>query len=180
MADMAQAAPTTTEVTRTKFSGSFRNMVPGLALIFAGVAAPMMGLTNVFFAAAMAWVFVIWGLFFVYVALMDVYKTYEITEEALIIRDPFRFWNARKEWDWANIIRADVKVARRSARVEDAQFQLYFDVPGEVEVEREDRDYNPEIARAVIDRAQLNPQSDVVEDLDQLPFDVKGVYTWSK
>ena len=180
MAEMAQTAPTATELKQTKFSGSFRNMVPGMALIFAGLMAPMMGLTHVFFAEAMAWVFVLWGLFFVYVAMIDVYKSYEITEETMIIRAPFRFWNPKKVWDWANVIRLDIKVERPGERIEDAQLQIYYDVPGEIEIEREDRNYDPAIAAAVIDMAKLSPQGDEVANLAALPFDVKGVYTWSK
>ena len=185
MADIAQTAPTSVESGATngediKFSGSSRNLVPAMALIAVGLIAPVMGLTDVFFAEAMAWVFVIWGLLFLYTGLMAIYKTYEMTDDRMIIRDPYRLWNYKKEWDWANVIRMDIKVKKADARAEDAELQIYYAVPGGGEVEREDRDYDPEIALVVIEKAQLSSQSDDIAELTHLPIGVKGVYTWSK
>lgn len=185
MAELAQSASTPAEsdnstVKSIQFTGSARNLVPAIGLLVAGLAAPVMGLTVVYFAEALAWTFVIWGLLFLYMGLLDIYKTYEFTENALIIRSPFRFWNYKKEWDWASVIRMDVKIKQPNARIQDAELQLYWDVPGEVEVEREDRDYDPAIAQAVIDYAGLSSESDEIEELDHLPLGQTGSYTWRK
>lgn len=185
MADLAQAASTPVEsesmtVRSVTFSGSSRNLVPAMALIAAGLAAPVMGLTTVYFAEAMAWTFVIWGLLFLYMGLLDAYKTYEFTDDSLIIRSPFRFWNYKKVWDWANVIRMDVKVKQPDAPLQDAELQIYWDVPGEVEVEREDRDYDPAIAQGVVEHAGLSSDSDEFQELDHLPFGQRGIYTWRK
>ena len=120
MAELAQATPAESDNTKSssiRFAGSSRNLVPAIALIAAGLTAPVMGLTDVYFADAMATTFVIWGLLFLYMGLLDAYKTYEVTDESLIITSPFRFWNYKKEWDWASVIRMDVKVKQPDARL---------------------------------------------------------------
>lgn len=178
MAGIAQANPAATDSQSVKFSGSSRNLVPGLALIAAGGIAPMMGLTEVFFAEALAWVFAIWGVLFVYIGLIDIYETYEITDEALIIKDYFRFWEPTKTWEWDSIVRADVVVSRSDGDYSDAQMRVYYDLPGEGNIQREDRDYNPDLMALVLSKAGLAADGHDFENLSELP-ETKAVYTWN-
>ncbi len=178
MADIAQANPAASEPQVVKFSGSSRNLVPGLALLVVGAIAPMMGLTEVFFAEALAWVFAIWGALFVYIGLIDIYETYEVTDEALIIKDYFRFWEPTKTWGWDSIMRADLVVNRTDGDYGDAKMRVYYDLPGEGNIQREDRDYNPELMALVLSKAGLSADGHDFQDLSKLP-ETKGVYTWN-
>jgi hypothetical protein len=178
MADIAQANPVIAQSQSKKFSGSSRNLVPGLALIVAGLIAPVMGLTDVYFAGALAWVFVIWGALLVYADLMAIYETYEVTDDELIIKNYYRFWEPTKRWAWDRIVRVDVVVNRSDGGHEDAELRVYYDVPDEGNVEREDRDYNPELTALVLVDAGLAAAGHEVEDLSNLPG-AKAVYTWN-
>lgn len=182
MAEMASSVnepeSTATSFTSISFEGSYRNFVPGIALLLAGLMAPAMGLTDVYFAGAMAWVFVLWGLFFIYVALIDVYETWQLDQEALIIDDPLRFWERRREWPWADIYQVDVVVERPDARIEDAEMRVYYTAPGSGDIEREDRDYDPELTRLIIERAGLGPTDGAPADLAHLPQGAKATYVW--
>ena len=179
MAEMASTvADSVTRFTNIKFEGSFRNFVPGIALLLAGLMAPAMGLTDVYFAGAMAWVFALWGLFFIYVGLIDVYETWELAEESLIIDDPLRFWERRRVWPWADVYQVDVVVERPDARIEDAEMRVYYTAPNSGDIEREDRDFDPELTRLIIERAGLGPSDNAPADLGHLPQGVKATYTW--
>ena len=161
MADIAQANPVIAQPQSKKFSGSSRNLVPGLALIVAGLIAPVMGLTDVYFAGALAWVFAIWGALLVYANLMDIYETYEVTDEALIIKDYYRFWQPTKTWAWDRIVRVDVVVNRVDDGHESSQKRIYYDLPDEGTIQREDRDYDPELTALVLVNAGLSASGHV-------------------
>ena len=163
------------------FRGTPRNMVPGIALLFAGILAFTMGMTDVFFAEAIAWVFTIWGALLIYSALLDVYNTYIVTDQALLIKNPLRFWEANKTWHWGNINRMDIVVQRPDARPDvDVMLQVYFTPTGELTLEREDRPYDPRLAEIIIERAVLKPAGkDVPRNLHDLPKQ-KAVYTWNR
>lgn len=162
------------------FQGTSTNMVVGIAFLATGALAFTMDLTHVFFANAMAWVFVLWGGLFLYGKLMDLYETYTVTDETLIIKNPLRFMETLRVWDWAHIHRVDVVVKRTEAMPEDLLIQIYYTAEGEIVIEREDRVYDAELARLVIERAGLKPTSpNNPKDLTHLP-QVKTVYTWNK
>jgi hypothetical protein len=162
------------------FEGTQRNLVVGLAMLATGALAFSMDLTHTFFAEAMAWTFVLWGVLFLYGNLLDIYQTYEVTDEALIIKNPLRPWGATKVWDWAHLHRMDVVVKRAEAELDDAVMQIYYTPEGEIVIEREDRAYNPELARLIIERAGLKPTApENPKDLVQLPPG-KRTYFWNK
>ena len=91
------------------------NFVPGIAMLFAGLMAFTMGMTDVFFARAFAWIFAAWGALFIFYGLLDLNNTYEVTDSALIIRNPMKIWSPRRVWDWERLVRVDVVVKRRNA-----------------------------------------------------------------
>jgi hypothetical protein len=165
---------------RIVFRGSARNMVVGLTLILAGAAAFVMGMTDVFFAEAMAWTFIIWGALFLFADLIDYTSSWTITPDALEIDSTLRFWQRRKVWDWANINRFDLLVKRNDPKAEDVEMQVYFTPPGDTVLEREDRVFSPQLARLILERSGLksthtyNPAS-----LDDLPAE-KAQYVWNR
>jgi hypothetical protein len=162
------------------FTGTQRNLALGVAMFAAAVLAFSMKLTDVFFAEATAWTFAIWGALFIYIGLMDIYQTYEVTDEGLVIRNPMRPWAATKLFDWAHLHRLDIVVKRVDAAYEDAEIQVYYTPEGEIAIEREDRAYDPELARLIIDRANLLPTNpDNPTDLTKLPKG-KATHIWNK
>ena len=164
-----------------KFKGSRSQMAVGVALAAAGGIAFMMGMTDVFFAKAWAWVFVIWGALFIYVGLIDDAEVFEVTDDALIIRNPMRPFSAKKVWPWEGIKRMEVVVKHRDARDEDATMRVYYLDPDDPTIEREDREYAPALARLIIERSGLKPDDDnVVDDLERLPPNQTGIYVWKK
>lgn len=162
------------------FTGTQRNLALGVAMFAAAVLAFSMKLTDVFFAEAVAWTFAIWGALFIYIGLMDIYQTYEVTDEGLVIRNPLRPWAATKLFDWPHLHRLDVVVKRVDAAYEDAEIQVYFTPEGEITIEREDRAYDPELARLIIERAKLLPTDPSnPTNLTRLPKG-KATYIWNK
>lgn len=162
------------------FTGSHRNMAVGVAMFITAVLAFSMDLTHVFFASAVAWTFVIWGLLFIYSSLLDVYQSYEVADEALIIRNPVRFLLPNKVWAWDNIQRLDIVVRRTDAEYQDTTAKVYYQQPGELTIEREDRVYDPELVRLIIERAGLLPvDKKNPTNLTQLP-QTKATYSWNK
>lgn len=156
------------------------NLVPGVALLFAGVMAFSMGMTDVFFAEAIAWTFAIWGVLLIYAGVVDAYETYTVTEDALLINNPVRFWDSSKTWHWGNIHRMDIVVKRPEAKPSDVEMQIYFTPTGELNIEREDRRYDPALAQLVIDRAVLKPaDKGNPQDLHNLPKG-KATYIWNR
>jgi hypothetical protein len=163
------------------FRGTSRNLVPGAAFLFAGVMAFAMGMTDVFFAEAIAWTFAIWGVLLIYSGLFDVYNSYAVTDTALVNRNPMRPWRATKVWDWEHINRLDVVVKRPDGRPQDAVTQVYFTPPGELALEREDREFDPFLTELVIERAGLRPgDKSNPKDLHNLPRNRKATFTWNK
>ena len=161
------------------FRGSAHSLVPAMAMILAGLLAFSMGMTDVYLARAMAWTFVAWGLLLAYANLLDVAKTYTLGSDALVIKNVLRPWGMTKVWDWEHILRVDIVVKKRDARLQDAVLQIYFTAPGEIVLEREDRALDPALARLVIDRAGLKPADrGNPQDLAALPQG-KAVYTWN-
>lgn len=164
-----------------KFTGSQKHMAVGVALAAAGGIAFMMGMTDVFFARAWAWVFVIWGLLFIYVGLIDGAETFEVTDEALIIHNPMRPFSSKKVWLWEHVKRLDVIVKHRDARDEDAVLRVYYLDPDDPTIEREDREYAPALARLIIEKAGLSPADESnPTDLEHLPPNQKATYIWKK
>lgn len=173
----AQELPTAEQP--VAFRGSPHSLVPAIAVFLAGALAFSMGMTDVFFARAFAWTFVVWGLLLVYANLLDVVETYTLRSDALVIKNVLRPWGMTKVWDWEHILRVDVVVAKREARLQDAALQIYYTGAGEVTLERSNRVYDPELARLVIDRAGLKPaDGSNPQDLTKLPAG-KAVYTWN-
>ena len=152
-------------------------MAVAVAMFATAGLAFSMDLTHTYFAEATAWTFVIWGALLLYGALIDVYQSYTVTDEALIIQNPVRFLQATKVWDWANVQRMDVVVKRADAEYQDAIIQVHYQEAGELVIEREDRVYDPELARLIIERAGLSPSGDTLEDLTHLPQQ-RATYSW--
>jgi hypothetical protein len=164
-----------------KFTGSQKNMAVGVTLAASGGIAFMMGLTDVFFTQAMAWVFVIWGLLFIYIGLLDGAETFEVTDDALIIKNPLRPFNSKKVWPWKDVKRMDVIVKHRDARDEDAMLRVYYLDPDDPAIGRGDRDYAPTLARLIIEKAGLSPADESnPSDLEHLPPNQKATYIWKK
>ncbi len=191
MADVAQMVNPSTEAALTTdsqpietnkiiFTGTQRNMAVGVAMFATAALAFSMDLTHTFFAEAVAWTFVLWGILFIYGSLLDVYQSYEVTDEALIIRNPVRFLLPTKVWEWGNIQRMDVQVNRNDAEYQDATLKVHYQQSGELTIEREDRVYDPELVRLIIERAGLRPvEKTNPTNLLQLPK-TKATYIWNK
>jgi hypothetical protein len=188
MADVAEATATSAEIVTEsppvapqpiEFGGTPRNLVPAMALFFAGVLAFFMGMTDVFFAEAIAWVFMIWGVLLIFVGLTDIYETYTVTDDALVIHNAMHPWRSVKEWDWEHISRLDVLVGKKDWKPSDHKMQVYFAAADELAVDREDRAYDPELAGLIIERAGLKPASaGNPTALDALPRHTEATYTW--
>ncbi len=165
---------------RVTFHGTPHNMGVGLTLLLAGAAAFVMGMTNVFFAEAMAWTFVIWGALFLFGDLIDYTSTWTVTPEALEIKSALRFWTPRKVWDWANFSRMDVLVKRNEAKAQDMRMQVYFTPPGDSVLEREDRVFSPQLARLVLEHTGLKPTSPAnPANFEEIPAQ-KAEYIWNR
>ena len=180
MADVAEAAGILAEEAESiKFGGTQRNLVPGMALLLAGVSAFFMNMTDFFPVEVIAWVIVIGGLLWVYIGLADIYESFEVTEEALLIHDSMRPWRGSKQWDWAHINQLDVVTHREDSRLSDATMQIYFTVDGEPTVLCEDRGYDHELAQLIINHAELKPTGSVnLSELATLPLQNEATYTW--
>lgn len=170
---------TTPTQTPMIYTGSSNNMVPGAALLFAGIMAFSMGMTDVFFAEATAWTFAIWGALLIYLGMLEVNETYEVTDEALIVRNVMRPWAPRKTFDWARVTRLDVVVNRAEGRADDVTMHVYYQPEGELANERRDRVYNAALAAAVIEHAGLSPaDKNTPKDVTRIPRKEKATFTW--
>lgn len=171
---------TPTSKSRIIFTGSHRNMAVGVAMFATALLAFSMDLTHVFFARAVAWTFILWGLLFIYGSLLDVYQSYEVTDNTLIISNPIRFLLPTKVWQWANVQRLDVTVRRTDAEYQDATIKVYYQEPGELTIEREDRVYDPELVRLIVEHAELLPvDKKNPTNFAELPK-AKATYIWNK
>ena len=138
-----------------------------------------MNMTDVFFAEAIAWTFVIWGALLIYVGLLELNETYEVTDDALIIRNPMRPWAPKKTFDWARVNRLDVVVKRAEGEDDDLKMQVYYQPEGELANERRDRIYTPALAAAIIEHASLNPaDKNTPKDVTRIPRNAKTTFTW--
>jgi hypothetical protein len=161
------------------YTGSSNNLVPGAALLFAGILAFSMGMTDVFFAEATAWTFAIWGALMIYSGLLEINETYEVTDEALIVRNVMRPWAPRKIFDWARVNRLDIVVKRAEGGDDDVTMHVYYQPEGELANERRDRVYNAALAAAIIERAALNPADrNTPKDVTRIPRKEKATFTW--
>jgi hypothetical protein len=184
MTDVANPTTTLTEeVVPSRapivYTGSSNNLVPGAALLFAGIMAFSMGMTDVFFAEAVAWTFAIWGVLLIYSGLLEINETYEVTDDALIIRNVMRPWAPRKTFDWSRVNRLDVVVKRAEGRDDDVTMHVYYNPEGELANERRDRIYDPALASLIVEHAGLNPaDKDTPKDVTRIPRKNKATFTW--
>lgn len=171
--EVAPAKPTIT------YSGSSNNMVPGAALLFAGILAFSMGMTNLFFTEAMAWTFAIWGALLIYSGALEINETYEITDDALIIRNVMRPWAPRKTFAWERVNRLDVVVKRAEGGDDDVTMHVYYQPEGELANERRDRIYDPALAQLIVEYAGLRPEDkDTPKEVTRIPRQNKATFTW--
>lgn len=184
MAEVAQTTISSATVAEKSdnsltFTGTQRNFATGVAMLLGGSMAFTMGMTDVFFAEAVAWTFVAWGLLFIYNNLIEIYQTYKVTDDALIIDTPWRPVERHKEFDWAHLHRVDVIVKRNEPKPEDIMMHVYHTPEGETVLDREDRRFDPVLAQLIIERAKLKATDATIStDLSKLP-PVKGHYVWN-
>lgn len=181
-AGYAAAAPSAPAADKSEivFHGSPRNMVVGTTLLLAGASAFLMGMTDVFFAEAVAYVFIIWGALFLLNDLLDWTRSWSVSDEGVRIGINIGFWKPRTQWEWANINRLDLVVKRYEPKPQDVVMQVYYTAPGDPVLAREDRIFSPELAEIIIKRAGLKPTHAVNPAvLDALPPD-KTTYIWNK
>jgi hypothetical protein len=163
------------------FGGETRNMAMGIAMLGAGAGAFVAGLTHTFFAEAIAITFIFWGLFFLYTDLLLSTRRFTVSDEGLKIDVPMRMWSRSRMWAWADINRLDVITYQRDVDLANAMLQVHHQYPGEIALEREDRNFDPELARLIIERAGLKPDKDTAgTDLANLPAARNATYTWKK
>jgi hypothetical protein len=166
--------------TSIAFRGSPRNMAVGITMLLAGILAFVMGMTDVFFAEAMAWVFIIWGALFLFGDLLDYLAVWRVTDNALVMRSPSRIWRRSKVWEWENVHRLDLVVKRIDPKVEDVVMQVYYTAPGDSVLEREDRMYSEELTRLIIERAKLKPtHAENPASFGEVPS-AKATYVWNR
>lgn len=164
------------------FSGFKRNAAAAVGLIAGGGLAFTMNLTDTFFAEAIAWVFLAWGVFLLYTNALEMFEQFILREDALVIRNPYRLWARTKVWEWAKIQRMDIWVRRFDPTYENVYLQVYYNAgetwdPGTLR--REDTRFRKELAEQIIERAGLKPEKGNPEDLADLPAVQPARYKWS-
>jgi hypothetical protein len=163
------------------FGGESRNMAMGIAMLVAGAGAFVLGLTHTFFAQAIAITFVFWGILLLYNDLLVSTRRFTITDQGLKIDVPMRLWNRSRLWEWKDISRLDVVSYSRDINTKNAVVQVHHQYPGDIALEREDRNFDPELAQLIIARAQLKPAKETAGvDLGDLPTGIDATYTWKK
>lgn len=164
---------------RLIFKGKPKSMGAAVAVMVAGILTFSMGMTGVFFVEAMAWTFIIWGGLLFYGHLIDMSTTYEVTNDALIVRSPLRFWNFGRTMGWSFIKRLNVVVERTEATEEDAGLQVIFIPEGSTQMIREDMSYNSQLAEEIVTRAGLKAaKGSGMTKFDAIPQESKGQYSW--
>ncbi len=162
------------------FHGTPKNMAVGTTLLLAGASAFMMGMTDVFFAEAFAWTFVIWGVLFLLGDIVDWNRNWVVSDDGLKIGINTPFVDRRNTWEWDNISRLDLVVKRYEPKPQDVVMQVYYTVPGDNVLAREDRTLSPELARIIIERANLKPtHTNNPTSFDALSPE-KTTYIWNK
>lgn len=162
------------------FHGTPKNMVIGTTMLLAGASAFMMGMTEVFFAEAFAWIFIIWGVLFLLGDIMDWNRNWVVTDEGLKIGIPWPFIDRRTNWEWANISRMDIVVKRYEPKPQDVLMQVYYTFPGDSVLAREDRTLSPELARIIIERTGLKPTHTNNPTSFETLSPEKTTYIWNK
>jgi hypothetical protein len=163
------------------FGGEQRNMAMGVAMLAAGGAAFVLGLTTTFFAQAIAITFVFWGLFFIYTDLLLSTRRYVVRDDGLQIDVPMRPWSRSRTWAWQDVNRLDILTYRRDIDQTHSTLQVHHQYPGEIALEREDRNYDPALAQLIIEHARLKPVAAAATvDLANLPTATDATYTWKK
>ena len=162
------------------FHGTPKNMVIGTTMLLAGASAFMMGMTDVFFAEAFAWVFVIWGALFLLGDIVDWNRNWVVRDEGLKIGIAWPFVDRRDTWDWENISRLDLVVKRYEPKPQDVMMQVYYTAPGDSVLAREDRTLSPELARIIIARANLKPTHTNNPTSFEALSPEKTTYIWNK
>ena len=185
MAEMVQTAATeqVEQATDDKivFYGQRRNMAMGIAMLGGGAAAFVAGLTTTFFAEAMAWTFILWGIFFLYGDLLLATRRFEVTDKDLQIIIPLRPWGRTRTWEWKDVNRLNVVMHRRDLKQDSSTIQVYHQFPGEIALEREDTNYDPGLVQLILDRAQLKADGDGHPlDLTNLPLGQDKIVSWKK
>ncbi|MBP7960477.1 MAG: hypothetical protein KBG20_21550 [Caldilineaceae bacterium] len=162
------------------FSGPKKNLVTGVAMTAAGLMAFNMGMTETFFIEAMAWTFLIWGVLMVYSNLLEMNETYTLTDEALTVTNPMRFWGAKRTWQWKHINRMDLTIKRNDPSADDVKVFVFYTPPTQPGVlNRVDLAYNAELLKALTSRANLKAEKgSAFANLDVIPQDSPGVYSW--
>lgn len=163
------------------FRARKKSIVAAAATTIAGLMPFMMGMTEqAFFVEAMAWTFLIWGLLLIYNHLIDYTTTYEVTEEALILKAPFLPWRMKRVWPWAQINKLELVVGRTEARAEDVEMRIYHKKPDSLVIYREDVYYLlPDFAQEITQRAGLKAQKgQAMQNFDSIPQDGKETYVW--
>ncbi|MBX3050704.1 MAG: hypothetical protein KF753_04480 [Caldilineaceae bacterium] len=176
MAESLQAEAT---VERLIFKGKPKAMSAAIAVMVAGLLIFPMGMNQVFFVEAMAWTFIAWGSLLLFGHLIDYSTTYEVTEDALIVRSPLRFWSFGRTMDWGHIKRMNVLLSRIESTTEDATLQIIYTPEGSTQMIREDMPYDSQLAQEIVSRAGLKAAKDSgMTSFDDLPQDSKGQFSW--
>ena len=69
----------------------------------------------------------------------------------------------------------------KHSRPDDAQIRIHHVYPGSIRLDREDRSFEPELVRLIIDRAKLKPDATSAGvDLYNLPLNQESSFTWKK
>ena len=179
MADIATTTETVTTPSEQVYGGLQRTMAMGVAMLIAGFGAFVGGLTTTFFAEAMAWTFVIWGALFLYGDLLEGSRKFIVTDAGLRIEVPLRPWGREKLWAWKDINRVEVIIKRRDTHIDDVVMVVQHVYPGEISIDREDRNFNADLVRTIIERAKLRPDG-AVAGLDTLSFGKEATYAWKR
>ncbi|MBI3959028.1 MAG: hypothetical protein HY328_09480 [Chloroflexi bacterium] len=176
---MAESLQAEASIERLIFKGKSKAMGAAIAVLAAGLLTFSMGINRVFFVEAMAWTFIVWGALLLYGHIIDYSTTYEVTDDALIVRSPLRFWSLGRSMDWGHIKRMNVVVGRVEAEAEDATVQVIYTPEGSTQMIREDMPFNAALAQEIVTRAGLKAvKGSGMTRFDAIPQDAKGQYTW--
>jgi len=127
----------------------------------------------------MAWTFIVWGALLLYGHIIDFSTTYEVTDDALIVRSPVRFWSLSRTMDWGHVKRMNVVVGRVGAEAEDAGLQVIYTPEGSTQMIREDMPYDAQLAQEIATRAGLKAaKGSGMTRFDAIPQETKGNYSW--
>ncbi len=126
-----------------------------------------------------AMVAVIWGALFLYGDLLEGSRKFIVTDAGLRIEVPLRPWGREKLWAWKDINRVEVIIKRRDTHIDDVVMVVQHVYPGEISIDREDRNFNADLVRTIIERAKLRPDG-AVAGLDTLSFGKEATYAWKR